>query len=244
MKNRYILRLDDASEYMDISNWIYMEKILDQYNIKPIFGIIPQNEDVDLIKLKKVDDFWGLIEKWINKGWTPALHGYTHVFETNKGGINPINKKSEFAGLTYECQSEKIHKGYQILKNHNVKPKIFFAPAHTFDENTLKALKTETDIRVISDTISYDVYYDKGFYFVPQQSGKVRKLPFKIVTFCYHPNIMKDEDFDVLKDFLDKYACRFVPFDSSILKQRKVGVRDKLCRKIYFQVRKMRSFFR
>jgi predicted deacetylase len=87
------------------------------------------------------------------------------------------------------------------MREHGIDPKVFFAPAHTFDNNTLIALKECSNIRIISDTIANDVYSQFGFTFVPQQSGRVRKLPFKTVTFCYHPNVMNDDEFVRLEKF-------------------------------------------
>lgn len=230
----YILRLDDAAENMNWKNWQRMELILDKYDIKPIFGIIPNNQDPDLLKYEKLDDFWDEMNRWKNKKWIPALHGYTHVFETMDGGINPVNLRSEFAGVSLERQKEKIYNGVSILKKHDINAKIFFAPAHTFDMNTLEALKTESDIRIISDTVANDLYYSNGFYFVPQQSGQVRKLPFKICTFCYHPNIMKDEEFDKLNQFLNMYRNQFIDPSLLVLKKKKLSNIDKILRKLYF----------
>lgn len=34
--SRYIMRLDDASEYMDVEKWQRMENLLDKYGIKPM----------------------------------------------------------------------------------------------------------------------------------------------------------------------------------------------------------------
>jgi len=234
----YLIRLDDASEYMDINKWVQMEKLLDKYNIKPIFGIIPANQDPNLLSYGKVDEFWKLIIRWKKKGWVPALHGYTHVFETNEGGINPVNSRSEFAGVPFERQCQKIRDGMKILREHEIIPEIFFAPAHTFDENTLRALKKESEIRVISDTIASDVYYEDGFYFIPQQSGRCRRLPFKVVTFCYHPNIMNNEDFNRLELFLEKYSGNFDIFHYKILRERRLGIIDRVIRSLYFIGRK------
>ena len=140
--SNYILRLDDASDYMDIEKWMRMERLLDKYQIKPIFGIIPKNGDESLVsKYQQNPEFWSLMHSWIDKGWIPAMHGYEHRYVTEDGGINPVNKRSEFAGLPYEEQAEKIRKGYQILDQHGIKPEIFFAPSHTFDKNTLKGIK-------------------------------------------------------------------------------------------------------
>lgn len=234
----YLIRLDDASEYMNIKKWMQMERLLDKYKIKPIYEIIPANQDPNLLSYEKVNEFWGLICQWKNKGWIPALHGYTHVFETNEGGINPVNSRSEFAGVPFERQCQKIRDGMKILREHEIIPEIFFAPAHTFDENTLRALKKESEIRVISDTIASDVYYEDGFYFIPQQSGRCRRLPFKVVTFCYHPNIMNNEDFNRLELFLEKYSGNFDIFHYKILRERRLGIIDRVIRSLYFIGRK------
>lgn len=234
----YILRLDDASEFMSLDKWDRMEKLLDKYGIKPIYGIIPANKDPNLLSYGKVENFWQLMTRWEKKGWAPALHGFTHVFETNEGGINPVNFRSEYAGVKLEHQKYKIREGYKILKEHNIEPAIFFAPAHTFDKNTMVALKEESPIRIISDTIANDIYFRDNFYFIPQQSGQCRKLPFKTVTFCYHPNIMSDDDFQTLENFLRRYAKLFCDINAIKLKKRNRGIADVLLEKIYFFRRK------
>lgn len=208
--SQYILRLDDASDYMDVKKWQRMEELLDQYGIKPLVGVIPDNRDSSLTDTYEQDpEFWDKTACWKEKGWELALHGCYHKYTTKEGGINPVNQRSEFAGVPLDKQKEMIRHGVDVLKGHDIEPKVFFAPSHTFDENTLVALKEESDIRIISDTIANDVYFENNFYFIPQQSGRVRKLPFKVVTFCYHPNMMKDDDFDVLERFLKKNAESF-----------------------------------
>lgn len=234
----YILRLDDASEFMNLDNWKRIEELLDKYGIKPIYGIIPANEDPELFKYGRVDGFWQLMREWGEKGWMPALHGFSHLFETNEGGINPVNDRSEYAGVSIERQKKKIREGYAILKKHDIEPIIFFAPAHTFDNNTLIALKEECPIRIISDTVANDIYFQDEFYYIPQQSGMCRKLPFKVTTFCYHPNIMKDNDYKVLENFLKHYSSKFIDFKDLKLKKRRRGTIDRLLEKIYFARRK------
>ncbi len=230
----YLLRLDDASPYMNGPNWARMERLLDRYSIKPIVGIIPDNRDPNLLQYGRVDSFWQNAALLERKGWTMALHGCTHVYETEDGGINPVNKRSEFAGLPLERQKEKIREGYGILLQHGIQAKIFYAPSHTYDRNTLQALKEETDIRVVSDTVANDVYYEGGFFFIPQQSGRVRSLPFRLATFCYHPNTMAERDFEVLEAFLSANQNRFAAFDETLLKERNRGAYDRLLQKIYF----------
>lgn len=233
--SKYIIRLDDASDYMDLEKWKRIESILDKYHVKPIFGIIPDNKDESLVsQYDKNDSFWNLMNIWIEKGWTPAMHGYEHRYVTEDGGINPVNKRSEFAGLPLDEQKKKIRQGHQILAEHNIEPEIFFAPSHTFDENTLAAIKSETSIRVISDTVANDVYKKDDFYFIPQQSGSVRALPFQLVTFCYHPNTMEKHHFEELENFLETHQEAFISYSSELLKDRKKNLYDTFLSRLYF----------
>lgn len=232
--SKYILRLDDACEKMDIEKWDRMEQLLDKYGVKPLVGVIPHCEDPMMDDYPIDSNFWSKVNNWISKDWSIAMHGYNHVYSTDCGGINPINKRSEFAGEPLEVQKEKIRKGISIMREHGINPKTFFAPSHTFDRNTLLALKAESDINIISDTIANDVYYQDDFQFVPQQSGRVRKLPFKVVTFCYHPNTMKTADFVYLEQFLEKNAILFTKFELILNGKRKLSMFDKVLKKIYF----------
>jgi len=230
----YIMRLDDASEYWNSKNWRKMHELLTRYDIKPILAIIPQNEDPELKEYGYDPGYSRLLLEWISYGAVPAIHGYNHVFVSEDGGMNPVNSRSEFAGVDLEKQRKKVHDGIAILKDNGINPIIFIAPAHTFDLNTLAALKLESDIRIISDTIATDVYFENDFYFIPQQTGRARKLPFKVVTFCYHPNVMEDDDFDELEIFLKQNRLLFGSFDDIELKKRKLNIIDKGFRKLYF----------
>lgn len=231
--SKYILRLDDACEKMDIEKWDRMEQLLDKYGVKPLVGVIPHCEDPMMDDYPIDSNFWSKVNNWISKDWSIAMHGYNHVYSTDCGGINPINKRSEFAGEPLEVQKEKIRKGISIMREHGINPKTFFAPSHTFDRNTLLALKAESDINIISDTIANDVYYQDDFQFVPQQSGRVRKLPFKVVTFCYHPNMMRENDFLLLECFLEKNSDLFIEFPIE-KNHRKFDFYDFLIKKMYF----------
>lgn len=233
----YYIRLDDACEKYDIKLWDRMEDLLDKYSIKPLVGIIPLCKDSMMGQYPQDSNFWSRVDRWIRKGWVMALHGYNHVFITEDGGMNPVNKRSEFAGVPLNDQREKIRSGVEVLHSHGIDPKVFFAPAHTFDMNTLKALAEESNIRIISDTAANKPYSRYGFTFIPQQSGHVRKLPFNTVTYCYHPNTMKEKDFQVLDEFLKIYHDSFKPFPAEQV-QRRYGLVDRIVNYMYFARRK------
>ena len=230
----YLIRLDDAAEHWNKEKWRRMHDLLQNYGVCPIVAIIPDVKDEKLLKYDKDLEFFETIQKWISEGWTPALHGFQHILHPAKGGLNPVNNRSEFVGLSFEEQSDIIRSGLSILKENSMSPKVFVAPAHTFDKNTLLALKSESDIRIISDTIAHNVYWDGEFYYIPQQSGKVRRLNSEVVTFCYHPNLVTDEQFKHLESFLRLYANEFVHFEDVPLLKRKKTIKDKVFSFLYF----------
>lgn len=234
----YIIRLDDAAPRMNHFKWKKIEDILCKYNIQPLIGIIPDVQDEELVVYEEDNKFWQKARLWQKSGFAHlAMHGYQHVYLTKCGGINPVNMRSEFAGVSFEMQREMLKDGYKILKENGIEVDVFFAPSHTFDENTIKALKEVTPIRIISDTVSNDTYVRDDIIYVPQQSGICRVLPFTVTTFCYHPNEMVPADFVHLEKFLIKHANEFVPF-ASVLKQRHYGYGDKMLHEMYFYRKK------
>jgi hypothetical protein len=233
--NMYLLRLDDACEYRDIKNWKIIEELLYYYNIKPIISIIPKCQDKQFIEKYKFDkEYYKQICTWKKYKWTFAMHGLNHVFHRCEGGLNPINEYSEFVNIPLCKQKEMIKEGIEILHSININPKIFVAPAHTFDNNTILALKDVSNIRVINDTIASDIYYKDEIFYIPQQSGKVRILPLRCTCFCYHPNEMIEKDFVRLRNFLKIFQKNFICYDDITFKKRDFTKFDMILKKIYF----------
>ena len=244
-KSKYLIRLDDACPTMDKKKWDRMESILDVFSIRPMVGIVPNNQDDNLMVDKEDAGIWDKVKKWQQKGWAIALHGYDHCYISDGGleGLNPMWSRSEFAGLPLEEQREKIKKGVAIMREHGISPKYFFAPSHTFDLNTLTALREESDIRIISDTIATKSYRFGDFIIVPQLGGHCveMKLP-GIWTFCLHPNMMSDENFVATEKFIQTHKEQFVSFDQldfSSVKQKDWF--SKLLSWAYFTQRKIRG---
>lgn len=231
----YLIRLDDACEYMDIEKWDRMEALLDKYHVSPIVAIIPHCQDPMLRGIYPCDySFWDRAKKWQEKGWSIGLHGFNHVYEDIvQKGVNPVNSFSEFVGVDYDRQAEKIRTGIAIFASYGLEAKCFVAPAHTFDENTIKALFDVSAIRIISDTIASDVFYQNGVWFVPQQCGALRRIPCKVITGCYHPNTMNESDYAKLESFLSKHKVSSMQ-DLSFEHKRRLGLYDKFLRILYF----------
>lgn len=247
-KTMYLIRLDDACTTMDYVKWQQLEDILEKHGIKPMVGIIPHNEDPQQQIGPVKDDFWVKVKEWESKGWTIALHGYNHCYSSDGGlkGLNPMWSRSEFAGLSLEEQRVKIRKGVAIMREHGINPQYFFAPSHTFDENTLKALIEESDIRIISDTIATKPYRFREFVFIPQFGGMCREMKLKgLFTFCLHPSAMEEENFIQTDRFLQLHKIEFTTFDS--LQLDKLGSKtlfDRMLSKAYFTIRKIKELKR
>lgn len=241
MKRSILIRLDDACESMDTARWQRMQTLLTSYGVKPLVGIIPHCEDETLLAYGVDINFWERVEEWKALGWTFALHGYNHVYTTKSGGIHPVNDRSEFAGVALEEQRFKIREGMAVLKAHGICPNLFFAPSHTFDRNTLEAIKSESNIKIISDGIANDIYFEEGLYFIPQQVGRPVTLPLKFVTVCLHPNVMNDGDFEKLEAFLAKKSNQIVSVQDVILKERRPSLYDKFLRRMYFMLRSIKK---
>ena len=217
----YLIRLDDACPTMDAAKWQRMEDMLDRYGVRPMVGVIPANSDPK----QKIDPedttFWTKVISWENKGWAIALHGHDHCYISEDGlkGLNPLWARSEFAGVSLEKQKEKIREGVKIFRSHGIDPQYFFAPSHTFDENTLRALKEESNVRIISDTIATKPYKEGDFIFLPQLGGHCTEMKLHgIWTFCLHPSVMRDEDFIAVNHFLKAHKEEMTGFSDLDLK--------------------------
>jgi predicted deacetylase len=187
----YLVRFDDICPGMNWEVWNEIEKTCIENNVKPLLAVVPENQDPKLnVTLPPVNEefFWGKVRQWQEMGWSIAMHGYQHVYATQSASIVKINNYSEFAGLDYETQFEKLKKGREIFRKNNVVADLWIAPAHSFDRNTLQALKN-IDINVVSDGFYLFPFKDaQGFKWVPQQIWRYRKQLIGTWTVCFHHN--------------------------------------------------------
>ena len=202
MHSHYLFRLDDVCPTMDWHRFGQLEGLFLKFNIKPIIGIIPDNQDPTLRVGPARPDFWTRMRALKKDGWILAQHGYQHLYKTKDAGMVNINRRSEFAGLPYDAQYQAISAGQTILKKHlDGAPTWWMAPAHSFDAATCQVLK-KLGFTHITDGIALYPYQALGLTWVPQQLWQPRRMPFGLWTICLHPNTMKDSDMRKLEDFL------------------------------------------
>lgn len=162
------VRLDDITPDMDWDKFLEFKGILDEFHIKPLIGVVPFNRDENLKgnTEKAPENFWAYVKTLQEEGWCVALHGYDHLYSTTKKGLFPLNNFSEFAGVTYEEQVRQLKDGRKMLSMEGIETDIFMAPAHSFDRNTLKALK-DSGFTKLTDGFGNKPYRWQGMDFYP-----------------------------------------------------------------------------
>ena len=140
-KTCILIRFDDICPTMNWEQWAKACALLDAYGKKPLIGVIPDCKDPDLQINEAKENFWEYVRELQAQGYKIAMHGHQHIFISQHKGMVNNRVGSEFAGLSYEKQLEKILAGQKILKEHGIETDVFFAPAHSYDLNTLRALK-------------------------------------------------------------------------------------------------------
>lgn len=209
MRAEYVIRLDDACPTMDRDRWSAVEALLMERGVNPVAAVVPANGDPGLIRGPCDEQFWQRAQGWAAAGWLIAMHGYSHTLRHSAGGILPGRRKSEFVGLLLEEQQHRIRDGIRILRDRNITPQAWVAPAHGMDMNTLQALRTESDIRLISDSFGRRPVTRWGFSWIPQQLWRPRSMPGGLWTICLHPNEMTRADVAALSSFIDSHRDAF-----------------------------------
>jgi predicted deacetylase len=198
-----------------------VEQVLDAHGVQPIVAVIPDNRDPKLSFERPDPAFWQRVRSWASKGWTVGMHGYTHLMHTtHELPVLPFYRRSEFAGLTLEEQADKIRASWQLFSANGVEPRVWVAPAHSFDLLTLQALHRETPIRIISDGVAWDTYQEHGFHWIPQQLWSLAERPSGLWTVCLHPNNMDEAAVAALGRALVRFRDRITCVRELVLHPR------------------------
>lgn len=182
------------------SSFERIRRTCDSLGIKPIIGVVPDNQDQKLCIDSQQVDFWQTMRELANNGWIIAQHGYQHVYN---------HHKTEFSGLPYDEQLQKISIGQKILTEKiGQTPAWFMAPSHSLDTTTCKAL-CALSFTHITDGIALYPFAKHGLTWVPQQLWRPISMPFGLWTICLHPNTMNDTQIDAMLEFVKLHAEQF-----------------------------------
>lgn len=189
------VRMDDITPDMNWDNFSFFRDLFDKSGITPLLGIVPKNSDKNLQIEPEREDFYEIMKGLKQEGYVLAMHGYQHLYTTKKGGCFPLNHFSEFAGVPYEQQKRMLADGKRILSENGIETDIFMAPAHSYDNNTLRALK-EVGFTKLTDGFGTTPYLWKEMVFYPisfRLAGSLKKQK-GYTTLVIHANTINDSD--------------------------------------------------
>lgn len=213
------VRMDDITPDMDWEKFLAFKEILDTFGIKPLIGVVPDNRDENLHRAKEAGDFWEYIKELQEEGWSIALHGWRHLYTTKKGGLFPLNRFSEFAGVPYEKQKEMLQDGTDILRQHAIHTDMFMAPAHSYDKNTLRALRELGYTRMTDGFGKKPYIWQKiTFYPISFMLGRSLKKKTGYTTMVIHANEISDEGMERYRRLFAEHKDTFISY-SEYLRQ-------------------------
>lgn len=193
MAASYLVRFDDLCPGMDWDVWDKVERILVDQGVSPVLAVVPDNRDPKLVVAAERADFWSRVREWQSHGWSIGWHGFQHLYESADAGIVGINKRSEFAGVPRAEQLRKLRCAQEIFARQGVTPKVWVAPGHSFDHNTVELL-AGFGVNVISDGFYTRPVLALGALWIPQQLWTLRRMPYGLWTVCYHVNRWSDRE--------------------------------------------------
>ena len=138
---QYLLRLDDLCPTHSPARWELFRKVIEEFNVRPILAVIPDNRDPQLNGSPYDPGFWDQMRAMESAGAAMAVHGYQHRCLALGESLLRLDRRSEFAGVDADRQRAWIRSGFETLRKQGLHPKLWVAPRHGFDRNTLIALQ-------------------------------------------------------------------------------------------------------
>jgi predicted deacetylase len=248
---RYLFRMDDIIPTMDWERFHALLRLFQRYHVKPLLGVVPDNQDPKLDRQSPHPKFWETLNLLVERNAVDiAQHGYRHILErdsqhallSDKGGR--ITRRSEFAGYSFHEQFERLQKGKEILRARGITTDFFFAPNHSFDHTTLRALRAN-GFTAVSDGCGVRPFRERGLIFVPQQLWHPRWMPTGVFTICLHSNEITPSNVRDIRQFL-RTPAHITSFSHEVRSYRPQlmdGLNNALFRGLYSSARLLRGNF-
>jgi hypothetical protein len=209
---QYLLRFDDLCPTISPARWEQWRKLVEEFGIQPILAVVPNNKDRDLFHARPDPLFWSNLKEMESAGAAIAVHGYRHLCRSRARNLLNLHRKTEFAGVDLNTQREWIRAGFQILRENGLDPRLWVAPRHGFDRNTLRALR-DLGIEHLSDGFARLPHRRFGVTWIPQQLWSPVAKASGLWTICIHPNAAASSECQRLRSFLESHAPQFTSFD-------------------------------
>ena len=230
---QYLLRFDDLCPTMPQERWGQFRDVMEEFRIRPILAVIPDNQDPSMRFTVRNPAFWDEMRAMETAGAAIAVHGYRHVCASFGKSLLGIHRHSEFAGVDAETQREWIRKGIAILREQGLTPRLWTGPRHGFDANTLAALHGE-GMKYISDGFARVPFRRGAVMWIPQQLWSPVFKAKGLWTVCIHPCSARTAEVDRLRWFLKGHWPQFTSFDRVVTEfgARKPGLRELVYEKV------------
>lgn len=209
-----IVRMDDICPRMDKAKFARYFLMLEELGIKPLLGVIPDCRDESFTSKEDLF-FWEEIRKLRDSGCPIAMHGVHHVYTTSSRGLICKRPMSEFAGLPQKEQIALLTLGKKIMADHGVDTDIFMPPGHSYDRNTLKAMKA-SGFRFLTDGRSFHPYEYEGIKCIPASGSYRLHLNRGVLTICIHTDTEDDRSFQRTKEYLIENRDRIINFQNGM----------------------------
>ncbi len=207
------VRMDDITPDMNWENFYFFQALFEKAGITPLLGIVPENRDENLKREAPHKDFYKIMAELGKKGYCFAMHGCYHLYTTKRGGLFPLNHFSEFAGVPYEEQKKLLTLGKRKLEEYGIVTDMFMAPAHSYDKNTLKALK-ELGFTKMTDGFGKAPYRYGGFTFYPIafRLNSALKKNDGVTTMVLHANTVSEADKKRYERIFNEYGEKMISY--------------------------------
>lgn len=152
-----IFRNDDVQPYYKNEELRAVNDVFVEENVPVTLGVIPAPGNRSLASDSEFCRYLRDLDRTHPGLFEFSLHGTTHQEETDFYG------RSEFGGLPYAAQRDRIARGARVLEAcTGVRPTTFVPPFNTYDENTIAALD-ERGIHTVSGGAWFtEAYYDRS----------------------------------------------------------------------------------
>ena len=87
---QYLLRIDDLCPTVHAHRWSRLRLLIQEFGIRPILAVIPDNQDRDLDASPPSPEFWNQIRAMEAAGATIALHGFRHLCHSSAKSLMPL----------------------------------------------------------------------------------------------------------------------------------------------------------
>jgi predicted deacetylase len=220
---RYLLRIDDLCPTVSCERWQRWCALIEEFQICPILAIVPDNQDAELRVSPPDPQFWDQMRVLQSSGATIGLHGYRHLCSSQGRSLVPLSEASEFAGVAARIQHAWIREGLRILRGHGLEPRIWVAPRHGFDRNTLLALRAE-GIQLLSDGFARRPFLRDGITWIPQQLWAPVDKREGLWTICVHPTTTDDSRIEALRVFIQRRVSQLTSVDEALEESHPSGL--------------------